>query len=410
MMFTGEWGENIMKVVNIEDFFFPDAGYQVNLVSKYLAQFGHEVYIVTSTLDGIHTSVADFFGTDSIETRDVRYTEQTGAKIVRIPPVIKKVISGRIIQSKVLFRTVEDLQPDVVYVHGNDTLTGIRYLRKNKRNYALVTDSHMLSIASRNRFNKAFYWFYRKAITPRIIKNQIPVIRTQNDQYVERCLGIPLAQAPWISYGSDTQLFHPDGEVKKTFREKNGISEADFVVVYTGKLDESKGGKLLAQAFRKKFRTDKNVTLIVVGSTLGDYGREVEKCFSESENRVIRFPTQKYYDLAQFYQAADLSVFAKQCSLSFYDAQACGLPVLSEDNNINVDRCSHGNGWNFKANDVQDFRTKVEAAVNLGRDEYRVIADNAYQFIIENYNYEDKAREYEKILLREYQKYKDKIL
>ena len=155
----------------------------------------------------------------------------------------------------------------------------------------------------------------------------------------------------------------------------------------------------MAQAFRERFNTTKNIVLIAVGNTSGDYGQEVERIFSESENRIIRFPTQKYCDLAQFYQAADLSVFARQCSLSFYDAQACGLPVLSEDNEINVDRCSHENGWNFKAEDVTDFRARIEYAANLPEDKYTAVSQNAYRFIMENYSYEDKAREYEKIIL-----------
>lgn len=399
-----------MKIINVEDYFIPDAGYQINIMPKYLAKFGHEVYIVTSTVEGIHKPAADFFGIDHINERDKRYTEQTGVKIIRVPPFTTKVISGRMIQSKALFKTVNNLKPDVVYVHGNDSLTGMRYLSNPQRNYALVTDSHMLGMATQNRLNKTYYWLYRKMITPKIIRNHIPVIRTQDDPFVEKCLGIPLAQAPWISYGSDTMLFHPDAEAKKSFRAEHGISEDDFVVVYTGKLDEAKGGKLLAQAFKEKFKTKKNVVLVAVGSTSGEYGKEVEQFFSESENRIIRFPTQKYSDLAQFYQAADLSVFAKQCSLSFYDAQACGLPVLSEDNNINVDRCSHGNGWNFKSDDVQDFRAKIEDAVNMNQNEYKKVSDCAYRFIIENYNYEDKAREYEAIVWREYQKYKDKAL
>ena len=399
-----------MIIANVEDFFIPDAGYQINIVPKYLSKFGHEVYVVTSTVEGIHKPAAEFFGTDCIEERDAKYSAETGVKIVRIPPLTTKVISGRMVQSKAFFRAVEELHPDVVYVHGNDSLTGMRYLRQKKKRYAIVTDSHMLSMASKNRLNKVFYWFYKKTITPKIIRNQIPVIRTQDDPFVEKCLGIPLTQAPWISYGSDTMLFHPDAKVKKSFRAEHGISDDDFVIVYTGKLDEAKGGKLLAQTFREKFQTKRNVVLVAVGNTSGEYGKEVEQIFNESENRIIRFPTQGYCDLAQFYQAADLSVFAKQCSLSFYDAQACGLPVLSEDNNINVDRCSHGNGWNFKAGDVRDFRAKIEAGVNMDQSEYQKVADCAYSFIVENYNYEDKAREYEAILLREYQKYKDKVL
>ena len=339
-----------MKIVNVEDYFVPEAGYQINILSKSLAQFGHEVVIITSTVDSASKRTAGFFEVGNVSEKDSEYERAYGVKIVRLP--LKARISSRAVFSSVLFPTIMSEKPDVLFVHGNDTLTGMRcLLNRKKLGCPIVMDSHMLEMASANPLNKYFHWFYKNTFSKIIIKSNITVIRTQDDPYVEKILGIPLSQAPWISYGSDTLLFHPDAEVKQTFREKHGISKDDFVVIYTG-----------------------------------------------------RFPTQKYSDLAQFYQAADLSVFAKQCSLSFYDAQACGLPVLSEDNNINVDRCSHENGWNFKSGDLTDFRRKIEDIVNLNKDEYQKFSDNAYRFITEKYNYKDKAREYENVLLKEYRR------
>ena len=365
-----------MTIVNIEDFFHPDAGYQINVLSKYLAKFGHDVTVITAETDKIPASLTTFFSVDNLEAADKKYTETTNVKIIRLP--IKAFLSGRAIFTGALKRKIQELSPEILFVHGNDTLTGMWAVKNyQKLNIPLLTDSHMLSMASKNKLHNLFTAFYRKFITPTVIKNSIPVIRTQNDPYVEKNYSIPLKQAPWISYGSDTLLFHPDENVKRSFRKENGISDDDFVVV-----------------------------LIAVGSTPGEYGKEVEELFAGSENRIIRFPTQKYCDLPLFYQAADLSVFAKQCSLSFYDAQACGLPVLSEDNNINVDRCSHNNGWNFKSGDVADFREKIEFAAEMPIDKYADISENAYRFIIDNYNYEDKAREYEKIIIDTYNRFK----
>lgn len=395
-----------MKILNIEDFFHPNAGYQINIIPKYLSKFGHDVTIVTSEMDKVPEGLTAFFGRDNIEKFDKEYEELTGVKIIRLP--IKCFFSGRAVFTKELKRTVDKLQPDVLYVHGNDTLSGMKVISKlGKLKYALISDSHMLEMASTNKFNKLFRKFYRVFITPKIIKYQMPVIRTQDDAYVEKCLGIPLKQAPWISYGSDTMLFHPGEDTKRDFRKKNNISDEAFVILYAGKLDEAKGGLLLADAIKDKFSTDKEVVFVIVGNTEGDYGKKVEDIFARSKNRILRFPTQRYVDLAQFYQSADLAVFPRQCSLSFYDVQACALPVLSEDNNINVDRCSHDNGWNFKAGDVADFRAKIEYAANMSDDEYKKVSDNSYRFIMENYNYEDKAREYERILLAEYKKFKD---
>jgi len=386
-----------LKIVQTEDFFHPEAGYQINILSKYLSKFGHDVTVITSKTEKIPDWLTTFFNIENIEEKDEVYTKNTGVKIIRLP--IKKFVSGRAIFTKSLKKCINELNPDILYIHGNDTLSAMTFIKKTGRlNYPVITDSHMLEMASVNRLNKLFRLYYRKFITPKIIKNNLTVIRTQDDDYVNRCLGIPLSQAPWVSYGSDTLIFHPDEQIKNDFRRENSISTDDFVIIYAGKLDSSKGGLFLAETFLKKFNINKNVVLIVVGNTVGDYGESVENTFIKSENRIIRFPTQKYNDLAKFYQSSDLCVFAKQCSLSFYDAQACGLPVLSEDNNINTDRCSHKNGWNFRSDNTEDFRDKIEMILNINPEEYKNYSNNAYKYITESYDYEIKSREYERIL------------
>lgn len=396
-----------MRIVNIEDFFHPNAGYQINIVPKYLAKFGHKVTIVTSEMDRVPEGLTAFFGRDNIEKYDRKYEHMTGVEIIRIP--IKRFISGRAVFTKELQRKVKELRPDVLYVHGNDTLSGMHFISKlGKLKFALVSDSHMLEMASTNKFNKLFRKFYKIVITPKIIKYKMPVIRTQNDSYVEKCLGIPLKQAPWISYGSDTMLFHPDENVKINFRKRNNISMDAFVILYAGKLDQAKGGLLLADALKKRFDSMKEVVFVIVGNTLGEYGEKIEKIFKTSENKIFRFPTQRYTDLAEFYQSSDLVLFPRQCSLSYYDVQACGLPVVFENNNINRDRCNHNNGWLFRADDMNDFRDKINDAINIDKERFERMKKNSFQYIVENYNYEFKAREYEKILLTAYNDFRDK--
>ena len=382
-----------MRIVEIEDIFHPEAGYQINILSKYMVQFGHEVTIITARLDQIKSSAVSFFGADHLEQKDQTYSKKYGVKIIRLP--VDKMISGRVVFGRELIPAIQQVKPDIVYVHGNDTLTGMRYLLQYKKlGYPLIMDSHMLEMASTNRFNKIFRKVYQYIFTPIIIKNKIQVIRTQDDPYVEKCLGIPLSQAPWISVGSDTMLFHPDNEAKMRFRRKYEISQDDFVVLYAGKLDESKGGMLLAQAIQKKMQTNKEVTFLIIGKAVGEYGRQVEETLKASENRVLRFPTQKYEDLAGFYQAADMAIFPRQCSLSFYDVQACGLPVVFEDDVVNVGRAKNDNAVTFIEGDTADFRKKIEYIINLSKAEFSHMQMAAQQYVSENFDYKKIAMKY----------------
>lgn len=382
-----------MRVVNIEDFFHPNAGYQINILSKYMANKGIETYIVTSDMERVPENLTSFFGKDNIDFYDKEYERTTGVKVIRVP--VWRFVSSRAIFKKELFRIVDELSPDILYVHGNDTFVGMRYIwKQQKLKYALITDSHMLEMASVNRFNKLFRKFYKHFFTPRIVKNNLTVIRTQDDPYVNKCLGIPLTQAPWISYGSDTLLFYPDRSIKKQFKKKNHISKDAFVILYAGKLDEAKGGLFLAETIQEKFHEKREIVFVIVGNTSGEYGRKVDATLKKSQNRILRFPTQQYSDLAYFYKSADLMIFPKQCSLSFYDAQACGVPVISENNNINATRCSHGNGSVFVPGNQEDFRLKIQKYIAMDFQEYHTIQRNAYEYIKTYYDYDEKANEY----------------
>jgi glycosyltransferase involved in cell wall biosynthesis len=396
-----------MRIVQIEDFFHPNAGYQINILSKYFVKQGHEVIIITGELDKIPEGLTSFFGRENIEEYDDRYTKETGVRIIRLP--LLKYISGRGIFYGSLEKTVEKLRPDILFIHDVHTFVGIKYIFKvRKLKYPIIYDSHMLEIASVNRFKKQYRWFYRTFVTPRIIKNKLKVIRIEEDDYMESVLGVPLEQCPFISVGSDTLLFHPDQETGQKFRMENGISEEAFIVVYAGKLDEAKGGLLLAEAFLKNFPTEKEVVLIVVGNTSGEYGKKVEELFAKSENRIIRFPTQQYVNLPKFFKAADLAVFPKQCSLSFYDVQACGVPVVSENINVNIDRLQFNNGLVFKAGDMEDFREKMIHCIDMPEQNYSIIRHNAFEYVKEHYNYKDIAKRYTDAIIEEVEKFKAK--
>ena len=139
-----------------------------------------------------------------------------------------------------------------------------------------------------------------------------------------------------------------------------------------------------------------------------DYGRAVRQKLEDSENRVLMFPTQKYTDLAAFYQAGDLSVFPRQCSMSFYDAQACAQPVLSEDNSVNVERCAHENGLNFRAGNAADFRREIKAFFDLPDGERARMGQNARAFVEADYDYTDIARTYSDCLAETIEHHKHK--
>ena len=392
-----------MKILHIDETFHPAFGYQANPLAKFQQKQGNEVFIVTPTKEYLYPVYREF-GDDGtgLEKKDEIYEKETGVKIIRIPA--KGYFLRRLVYGKEIFEIVDQINPDVVFVHCVETLTAMRFLLR-KPKYPMMFDPHMLSMASDNKFVKIYEFMYRHLFTRIIKKRKYDVIRTQDDLYVNKHLGMPESQTPFISFGTDTILFSPSEEVRKKFRDENAIDQDSFVVVYTGKLTEAKGGQLLAEAFLKKFNS--KITLVCVGTPPNnEYGKKVEEILRKSENQIIMFPTQGYLELAKFYQQADLSVFPKQCSMSFYDAQACGLPVLSENNNVNVERCSHNNGMNFNMGNVDDFRSKIEFMASIPLEQYNKMRYASRKFVENGYDYQDIALEYTEYLEKAIARYR----
>jgi glycosyltransferase involved in cell wall biosynthesis len=390
-----------MRIVHVEDFFHPDAGYQVNLLSRLQTLDGHQVTVVTAELQKIPSFLTAFFGKDNIPEKDAAFERETGVKIVRVP--IFGFWSGRAIFYPRVFKKVAAAQPDVVFVHGEDTFTGMSFITLAKRlKYPLVLDCHMLEMASQNRFREQFRAFYRRFITPIILRENIPLIRVVDSDYVQKCLGIPLSHTDLLSFGTDTAHFSPNAQARQALRAQYGFGQDAFLVLYAGKLDETKGGKFLAEAVAAKFPEARGrpIELLVVGNADGAYGAEVEKLFAGSANKLVRLPTQRYFDLAKFYQAADLAVFPKQCSMSFFEAQSCGVPILFEENEINVQRAQANNAFLFQAGSVQGFRQQIERLASLPESQYAEIGNNARNYVLANYDYVPIARRFTAVLER----------
>lgn len=391
-----------MKIVHVEDFLHPDAGYQVNLLGRLQVLQGHSIAVVTGELAKMPEYLTGFFGRDGIPARDERFFQETGVRIYRIPLIA--FCSGRAIFRPIkLLRKVLSLSPDVVFVHGEDTVTGMVFTVLSRwLPFPIVLDCHMLEMASKNRFREAFRWFYRWFIAPIILRRRIPLIRVVDSDFVEKCLGIPLRYTDLLSFGTDTDYFRPDKAERVRAREQLGLRQESFVVLYAGKLDEQKGGKFLAAALLEKIEVlgGREVEILVVGSAVGSYGEQVERELARSENRIVRLPTQRYLDLARLYQLADLAVFPKQCSMSFFDVQSCGVPVLFEENQINSERAAAKGSVTFHAGDIADLRAKVCWMASLPGPEYASFADNARRYVVENYDYVPIAQKFTDVLSR----------
>jgi glycosyltransferase involved in cell wall biosynthesis len=391
-----------MKIVHVEDFIHPDAGYQVNLLGRLQTMQGHQVDVVTGELDKIPEFLTGFFGRENIHARDERFRQESGVRIHRI--ALFGWYSGRAIFRPIrLLRQVLSLKPDVVFVHGEDTVTGMLFIVLSRwLPFPLVLDCHMLEMASKNKYREHFRSFYRRFITPIILRRNIPLIRVVGSDFVQKCLGIPLSHTDLLSFGTDTDHFKPDTTVKARLREELGFEADSYLVIYAGKLDDDKGGKFLSAALKNRLPRNeaKQVEFLIIGNAVGEYGAEVEEELAASENKIVRLPTQRYFDLAKYYQMADLAIFPKQCSMSFFEVQSCGLPVLFEENEINNLRATKQNAFTFALESEEDFRAKLVDLAARSSGEQREYSRNARNYVLESYDYVPIAQQFTDVLER----------
>lgn len=383
-----------MRILHIDETFHPLFGYHCNPLAKFQSLAGNEVFVIAPEAKYIYPVYREFGETgDNQQAEDEEYMSLTNVKIIRVKG--KGYISGRLVYDmRLLSEAIDQINPDVIMVHCVETLTAMRVMKKYRNKYPMVFDSHMLSMATQNRFYKIYEWAYKHLITRMIIEEKYTVILTQNDDYVITHLGIPKEQTVFGSFGTDTSLFCPNINARNDLLVKYNIPEDAFVIVSTGKLSKSKNGKLFADAVKEKFNTNRDVVIVVVADFSGDYEKEVRQTLETSENRVLFFGVQKYVDLPWFYQIADVTVFPKQCSMSFYDAQSCGSPVISEKGHVNEERNSHGNGFCFEPDSYQDMRSVLNRMMSLTSNEILAMRNNSRDFILEGYSYTIIAKQY----------------
>lgn len=87
--------------------------------------------VCAENLDIFPESLTSFFGTVGIAERDAAYSERYGVKIVRVPA--KGYYSGRTFYSANVYRQIESLNPDLLFVHGNDSASGPALLTQGRR-------------------------------------------------------------------------------------------------------------------------------------------------------------------------------------------------------------------------------------------------------------------------------------
>lgn len=140
---------------------------------------------------------------------------------------------------------------------------------------------------------------------------------------------------------TDTRIFNIDNYklLRYKLRKNYNILPNETVIMYSGRIDETKGIKELILAFKEI--ENKETKLIIIGGTWygsnrkTDYFRELEDISSEIKDRIIITGFIPFTDIPKYHAIADIavvpSIWEEPAGLVVIEAMASGLPLIVTD-------------------------------------------------------------------------------
>lgn len=342
-----------MKIVhiNLRDQFNDEWSYQDNLLPRMHKRAGHKVTLITTCRtyngEGIIVSIPP-----------KRYVLPDGVQVIRILEenhFLTKRLQALLTPYKIYDLLVE-LEPDLIMVHGmtiryaNRDL--LRYIKKVNPRCVVVTDSHTCEINSTvhecigvkekllaafvNRMRKQLYPYSKKifAITPACCEYAVKYYKAPAQKVELLPLGYDPDVLPWE---------HREAE-RKSFREKYGFSQDDFLIVHGGKIIKRRKTPETIEAVMKL--GDPRVKLVIFGGMDAEMKPQVEPLLEKYKDQVLYLGSLTPQEYHKAYYASDLALFPGGQSVLWQQAIGCGLPI-AVGNDKNLDYLNRGGNAAF---------------------------------------------------------------
>lgn len=138
--------------------------------------------------------------------------------------------------------------------------------------------------------------------------------------------------------GIDLKAFSPDINSTLT-RSQMGLSDDDFVMVFSGRITKEKGVSELIDAMIR-LKNHANIKLLIIGSPFygdtaneDDFVRELKQKAETLKGRIIFTGFIPYSEIPQYLKLSDIAVIPSlwddPCPNTVLEAQAMGLPIIT---------------------------------------------------------------------------------
>jgi glycosyltransferase involved in cell wall biosynthesis len=221
---------------------------------------------------------------------------------------------------------------DVVHVHTLRTALAVavcHYARKHDVPYVIEAHGTLVPKYRKLRSKRVFDELFGKRILTGAEK-VIALNRTEARHY--EAYGVDPERIEIVPNGLDLNDYVFPPETDTSFRDKHGIPLEDQVVLYVGRLHDSKGLDLLVEAFEQVRMARPETTLVVVGPDDGA-AADLQQDVSEAgvDEAVVFAGYVSWEDKLAALGTADVFVTPRFTGfpVTFLEAGAAGLPIVT---------------------------------------------------------------------------------
>lgn len=319
-------------------------------LSKALFNRGHNVTIYTT----------DIFNRNSLNHKN-KNINLSGISVYEFKSIgwYPFFISYDIIQS--LAKTLTKF--DIIHIHEYRTFQSIvihYYAKKSKVPYVIHAHGALSTNIGKSTSKKLYDLFFGQ----RILKDAAKVIaitEIEAEQY--ESMGIPREKIEIIPNGVDSSEFQ-NLPSRGLFRKKLGISDKEKIILYLGRLDQTKGIDILIQTFAEISTEIYDSKLVIIGKDYGFKPQLLDLVDKLKLNDKVIFTgflekTEKKEALidADVFVTPSFSGFPH----TFLEACACGTPIVTTDRFDYLDWIDNKVGYivKYNQNDLKNAISKI---------------------------------------------------
>lgn len=320
----------ILRILHVVHFFTPARGGVAVAscsISKYLAKRGHEVTVVTTDCDfdkGIFSDIGN------IEVVPFHCSVNRGGVLIALG------------MGEHLNRIINSF--DIVHVHHFRSFHNAQaILAANSRGVPSVLQPHgsiPLSIGTENFIEISMRYAFDLAVGRRMLRRSSAVLAlTKREELQIGKFGVDRERIHTLSTGIDWPSF-VNLPKKGNFKEKYGIDTSENIILYLGRLHETKGIDLLLGAFKGVARRFSDARLVLAGPDDGFKRRLVSLTKTYNlEDRVLFAGFIDDRTRIEAYVDAATMVLPKYSGFpaTLLEACACGTPIVTTTSGDELD-------------------------------------------------------------------------